>query len=168
MEETGIMRATFTAIWALCALGGVGGCGEIGAIAPGPAGTATGSFDGTWAVLGRTRTASPDADENCGYGTGTGTLKIQGGRVNGELKDNSGYAYVLEGTIDASGTMRGAFTYEGYDAATFEGVLSSEAGSGSWTDIYGCPGAWETARQGTSVAHDGKDPTPNAPSDSAG
>jgi hypothetical protein len=116
------------------------GCSEINATPTDPALT---RFDGAWDVLGKTAVSRPGAAEDCGYGTGTGRLTIKGSTITGELQDNSGYGYVLEGNIDARGRMTGAFTYEGYDAATFEGTLGDRAGTGSWRDIYGCPGSWE-------------------------
>ena len=116
------------------------GCSEINAT---PADPALTRFEGVWDVLGKTAVSRPGAAEDCGYGTGTGRLTIKGSTITGELQDNSGYGYVLEGNIDARGRMTGAFTYEGYDAATFEGTLGDRAGTGSWQDIYGCPGSWE-------------------------
>ena len=116
------------------------GCSEINAT---PADPALTRFDGVWDVLGQNAVSRPGAAEDCGYGTGTGRLTIKGSTITGELQDNSGYGYVLEGSIDARGRMTGAFTYEGYDAATFEGTLGDRAGTGSWQDIYGCPGSWE-------------------------
>jgi len=116
------------------------GCSEINAT---PADPALTRFDGVWDVLGKTAVSRPGAAEDCGYGTGTGRLTIKASTITGELQDNSGYGYVLEGNIDARGRMTGAFTYEGYDAATFEGTLGDRAGTGSWQDIYGCPGSWE-------------------------
>jgi hypothetical protein len=124
------------------------GCSEINAT---PADPGLRRFDGVWDVLGKTAVSRGDrrgagAAEDCGYGTGTGRLTIKGSTVTGELQDNSGYGYVLEGNIDARGRMTGAFTYEGYDAATFEGTLGDRSGTGSWQDIYGCPGSWEVHR----------------------
>jgi hypothetical protein len=116
------------------------GCSEINAT---PADPALTRFEGVWDVLGKTAVSRPGAAEDCGYGTGTGRLTIKGSTITGELQDNSGYGYVLEGNIDARGRMTGAFTYEGYDAATFEGTLGDRAGTGGWQDIYGCPGSWE-------------------------
>lgn len=116
------------------------GCSEINAT---PADPAVTRFEGVWDVLGKTAVSRPGAAEDCGYGTGTGRLTIKGSTITGELQDDSGYGYVLEGNIDARGRMTGAFTYEGYDAATFEGTLGDRAGTGSWQDIYGCPGSWE-------------------------
>ncbi|MGH8563744.1 MAG: hypothetical protein ACREXW_06485 [Gammaproteobacteria bacterium] len=124
------------------------GCSEINAT---PADPGLTRFDGVWDVLGKTAVSHPGAAQDCGYGTGTGRLTINGSTITGELQDNSGYEYVLEGNIDARGRMSGAFTYEGYDAATFEGALGDRAGTGSWQDIYGCPGSWEV-HKGEAVA----------------
>ncbi|MGQ0594505.1 MAG: hypothetical protein ACT4QB_18275 [Gammaproteobacteria bacterium] len=118
----------------------LGGCSEINAT---PADPNLTRFDGVWDVLGKTAVSHPEAAEDCGYGTGTGRLTIKGSTITGELQDDSGYDYVVEGNIDARGRMTGGFTYEGYDAATFEGTLGGRAGMGSWQDIYGCPGSWE-------------------------
>lgn len=131
----------------------LGGCSEINAT---PADPALTRFDGVWDVVGKTAVSRGDqrgagADQDCGYGTGTGRLTINGSTITGELQDDSGYGYVLEGNIDARGHMSGAFTYEGYDAATFEGTLGDRAGTGSWQDLYGCPGSWEV-RKGKAVA----------------
>lgn len=135
---------TKTIMWVLPLLtSGLMGCSEINAT---PADPGLKRFDGVWDVLGKTATAHPDADQDCGYGTGTGRLTIKGSAITGELQDNSGYGYVLEGEIDARGRMTGAFTYEGYDAASFEGTLGEKAGTGSWQDIYGCPGSWEVRK----------------------
>ena len=97
-------------------------------------------------MAGQTRVASPDEVSECGYGIGGGDLKISGITVEGEFSDNSGFSYVLEGTIDESGKMSGAFTYVGYDAATFEGHLSLNDGKGTWKDIYDCPGSWQVKK----------------------
>jgi len=129
-------------MWCVLALvsSALNGCSEINAT---PADPALTRFDGVWDVLGKTAVSRPGAAEDCGYGIGTGRLTIKGSTVTGELQDDSGYGYVLEGNIDARGRMSGAFTYEGYDAATFDGTLGDRAGTGSWQDIYGCPGSWE-------------------------
>jgi len=103
-------------------------------------------FNGTWEVKGQTQVASPDEVSECGYGIGSGILKISGTTVDGEFTDNSGFSYVLEGTIDESGKMVGAFTYVGYDAATFDGKLSIHKGEGVWKDIYDCPGSWQVKK----------------------
>lgn len=106
-----------------------------------PASTTT-KYDGAWDVVGLTD-APPDSEgENCAYGKATGTLTISGWQLTGDITDNSGYAYAIAGTVDGSGKLSGGFTYEGYDAATFEGVLSSSEGTGRWADINGCPGDW--------------------------
>ncbi len=140
------MKTKMMCVLALLA-SALSGCNEINATPSDPGLT---RFDGVWDVLGRTATPHPGADDDCGYGTGTGRLTIKGTTVTGELQDNSGYEYVLEGKVDAHGRMSGAFTYEGYDAATFEGSLGDAAGTGSWQDIYGCPGSWEV-RKGESL-----------------
>ena len=97
-------------------------------------------------MTGGTKTAFPGQDENCGYGRGTGTIIVEGNSITGDLTDNSGYAYVIQGHIDEDGKMSGEFTYEGYDAAAFEGVLSDNGGGGTWNDINGCPGSWQAKR----------------------
>jgi hypothetical protein len=124
----------------------IGGCSDINADPRSSASPERTRFSGTWIVTGRTRTAFPGQDENCGYGTGRGTITVEGNSITGELTDNSGYAYVLEGRIDDGGKMNGEFNYEGYDAATFEGVLADDGGGGTWKDINGCPGTWQAKR----------------------
>ncbi len=139
------------------------GCSEINAT---PADPNLTRFDGVWEVVGKTAVAHDDlrgddlrgddlrgagTAEDCGHGTGTGRLTIKGSTITGELQDNSGYGYVVEGNIDARGHMTGAFTYEGYDAATFEGTLGDRAGTGSWQDIYGCPGSWEVHKGSSEI-----------------
>ena len=128
----------------LLVCGALSGCSDINANS---AMITTTKFDGAWQVGGGTKTARPGEDDKCGYGIGDGTLTIKGGRVSGNLTDNSGYAYALEGVIQDSGKMEGEFTYEGYDAATFEGLLSAAKGGGSWKDINGCPGTWQATRK---------------------
>ncbi|MGH8579821.1 MAG: hypothetical protein ACREVK_06760 [Gammaproteobacteria bacterium] len=124
----------------------VSGCSDINAdITPSASAVRT-KFSGAWQVTGGTKTAFPGQDENCGYGRGSGTITVEGNNITGNLADNSGYAYVIEGRIDGGGKMSGEFTYEGYDAATFEGVLSDNGGGGTWKDINGCPGAWQAKR----------------------
>ncbi len=125
----------------------VNGCSDINADPTANASAMRTKFSGAWQVAGSTKTAFPGQDENCGYGRGTGTITIEeGNRITGDLTDNSGYAYVIEGRIDERGKMSGEFTYEGYDAATFEGVLSDSDGGGTWKDINGCLGAWQAKR----------------------
>ncbi|MGH8613749.1 MAG: hypothetical protein ACREYF_17460 [Gammaproteobacteria bacterium] len=97
-------------------------------------------------MTGGTKTAFLGQDENCGYGRGTGTITVEGNSITGDLTDNSGYAYVIQGRIDEGGKMSGEFTYQGYDAAAFEGVLSDNGGGGTWKDINGCPGSWQAKR----------------------
>lgn len=126
-------------------LGLVSGCGQINANSKTPSNLT--KFNGTWEVVGQTKTASPDAVDECGYGVGNGTLYISGTTIKGEITDNSGYSYELEGTIDSSGKMIGAFTYAGYDAATFDGKLFAVDGSGTWKDIYDCPGSWQVKKK---------------------
>lgn len=42
--------------------------------------------------------------------------------------------------------MSGEFTYKGYDAATFQGLLSDNEEGGAWKDVNGCPGTWQAKR----------------------
>ena len=128
----------------LIVCGALSGCSDINANS---ALITTTKFDGAWQVGGGTKTARPGEHESCGYGIGEGTITITGGRVSGNLTDNSGYAYAVEGAIQNSGKMVGGFTYEGYDAATFEGSLSAAKGGGGWKDINGCPGTWQVTRK---------------------
>lgn len=104
-------------------------------------------FDGVWDVSGRTKVASREDAGNCGYGVGSGFLDISGKTVIGEIVDDSGYSYELEGSIDESGKITGAFTYVGYDAAAFDGQLAEIEGGGAWQDINGCPGNWQVKRR---------------------
>ena len=124
----------------------VNGCSDINADPTANASAMRTKFSGAWQVAGSTKTAFPGQDENCGYGRGAGTITIEGNSITGDLTDNSGYVYVIEGNIDEGGKMSGEFTYEGYDAATFEGVFSDNDGGGTWKDINGCPGAWQAKR----------------------
>ncbi|MGH8644863.1 MAG: hypothetical protein ACREV4_10490 [Gammaproteobacteria bacterium] len=124
----------------------VSGCGDINADTPPSASAVRTKFSGAWHVTGGTKTAFPGQDENCGYGIGSGTITVEGNSIAGNLTDNSGYAYVIEGRIDEGGKMSGEFTYEGYDAATFDGVLADNNGGGTWNDINGCPGSWQAKR----------------------
>lgn len=138
------MRRKTSILWLFAAIGVLSGCGDSNANTS----TTMTQYNGVWDVIGRTD-APPDSDgEDCGYGSGNGTLEISGTKVTGSLTDNSGYLYVLEGSIDGSGKMVGNFTYEGYDAATFQGHLSNTEGSGIFKDIYNCPGAWEVKKRG--------------------
>lgn len=121
------------------------GCSEIDANSTSASNLT--KYNGLWTVSGGTRTASPDEGGNCGYGIGAGTFDISGATVSGEITDDSGYSYELEGTVDELGVITGAFSYKGYDAATFDGNLSDAAGGGAWQDINGCPGKWETRRK---------------------
>ena len=120
------------------------GCNDVGVNSK-PTSNLT-KFNGTWKLAGQTRVASPDEVSECGYGIGDGDLKISGTTIEGEFTDNSGFSYVLEGMIDESGKMSGAFTYVGYDAATFDGYLSVNEGKGTWKDIYDCPGTWQAKK----------------------
>ena len=122
----------------------VSGCNEIG-VNPKSVSNLT-KFNGAWTLAGQTQVASPDEVSDCGYGIGSGELKISGTTIEGGFTDNSGFSYVLEGTIDDSGKMKGAFTYVGYDAATFDGYLSKNEGNGTWKDVYDCPGTWQAQK----------------------
>jgi hypothetical protein len=108
-------------------------------------------FNGNWQASGVTD-AKRGEEKNCRYGDSAGLLSIQGTQVSGNLKDNSGYPYELTGTVDASGRISGAFTYKGYDAATFEGTLTDSQGNGSFKDINGCPGTWKLTKAPASTA----------------
>ncbi len=122
----------------------IGGCNDA-VVNSNPRSNLT-KFNGTWELVGQTQVASPDAVSECGYGIGGGDFRISGTIVDGGFTDNSGFSYVLEGTIDELGKMSGAFTYVGYDAATFDGHLSSSEGKGTWKDIYDCPGTWQVKK----------------------
>lgn len=145
--ESKVMK-TMNASLLLSLLGILGsGCSDINANTDAAdQGAAQTRFNGSWQVAGRTKTAYPGRVEKCGYGTGTGTLTVEGNRITGDIVDNSGYAYVVEATIDEAGNMSGGMTYQGYDAATFDGLLSDSEGGGVWKDINSCPGTWEVKR----------------------
>ncbi len=125
-----------------CLLSALSGCKDINAN-PRPG---TGRFDGRWQVEGRSVAKLNDVEGNCKYALANGTIDIEGRSVTGSLMDSNGYAYELEGHVTDRGEISGAFTYEGYDAATYSGRISSADGRGDWQDVYGCPGTWRIAR----------------------
>ena len=109
-------------------------------------------FDGDWTVIGATD-APPEGniEGTCAYGTGNGVLHIAGAKISGEVMDNSGYEYSVEGIIDEQGNMSGKMTYAGYDAADLKASFNQMEGNGSWMDPYSCPGSWKAAREDASA-----------------
>jgi hypothetical protein len=140
---------------ALVSLSGCGGTSDTNETKT-PAAVITTKYNGSWEVAARTRAENPgDEIDGCRYGKGNGTLTVDGGHVTGSMVDQDEYAFVIDGTVDDSGKMQGKMTYEGYDAATIEGTLAPGQGGGTWKDINGCPGTWQTTKkaEGEAPAH---------------
>ncbi len=99
-------------------------------------------FDGQW-----TGTAvSVPLTALCG--TATINMTITDSVISGTATDSWYETYTLSGMVYPTGDIEAAMA-SGDDAnlAQFSGVLSGDAGSGTWEDIEGCSGTWTLTRQ---------------------
>jgi uncharacterized protein YceK len=103
--------------------------------------TTTTDFDGSYDT---TVTSTTLFDINGGTCVdAAGLLTISNGELSGNVIDDRGATYTISGNVQSNGDVLGGFAIAGSNAASFEGVISGNTGSGTWEDIYQCAGNWQ-------------------------
>lgn len=76
----------------------------------------------------------------------SGTMMIINLALSGSVIDGWGESYDISGDVQPDSTVNGGFAVSGTNAATFEGSISDNVGSGTWQDIYQCAGTWQAIK----------------------
>lgn len=102
-------------------------------------------FDGPWTGSAVASTLADAAGGPCA--DADFTLDIDHHQVSGGGATRSGFELTLGGRVDADGGLALGFAIGPDTAATLQGRLSKDAGSGTWEDAWGCAGTWSLTRR---------------------
>ena len=137
------MRKITTALLTGSALLLFTACGSGGG-SSGGGGTPSINYNGNYNVV-----VTPSVSEASGYDCvgASGLMNISNSVVTGKVTTKWGNVYDLSGNVSSNGYISGGFAVVDFNAATYEGQLNGNGGSGSWEDIYGCYGNWTSVRR---------------------
>ena len=106
--------------------------------------TTTTDFDGSYDITATATTPFDSSGGTCVNASGFWT--IDSGEISGSVIDDRGETYTISGNVQSNGDVLGGFALSGNNAASFEGVISGNTGSGTWLDIFQCAGNWQATK----------------------
>lgn len=106
-----------------------------------------GQFGGRW--RGEVTSDAPMLADGTSCGGGPVEMLIAGQRLVGVFRHSEeGYTLQVQGALDASGAARGGIAQGDENYATWDAAFGAHAGTGRWSDAYGCAGGFAVARDG--------------------
>ena len=98
------------------------------------------NFDGSYSLAAVSTTTFDVNGGQCG--DASGAVLIEDSQMSGSVLTTNGTVFDVSGSITSAGSVTGGFAQSGQNAVTFDGSVSGNQGSGTWTDIFECTGTW--------------------------